>query len=325
MLNEVLTSKPLFRSSDMDQTIEACSKIIAPHRMRVQRQCKDIDATFQGFSHDDIGLIRLQYGADVAIDADNIENHFLIQHKLSGRGKFRNGEACTDTGKGMINIASPSRQTYIELDANSIHVVFRIKRRLVELYLQDLLQQSLQDPLVFTIIMDKGSSQIQAWTNTLEYLAQQYIVLNGSLEQDHLDKMMADCAINTLLHIQPHNYSTGLFKSKEEALPSHVNLAREFIEENISEPIFMSKLASITGVTARTLQNSFRRYLGQSPTEYIRSVRLRTVHQALRTADKNVSVTDILIRCGVYDFGRFAGLYKKRYGLLPSETLKKGA
>lgn len=45
----------------------------------------------------------------------------------------------------------------------------------------------------------------------------------------------------------------------------------------------------------------------------------------MQQAGQTDSVTDILLRHGVASFGHFAMQYRKQYGCLPSETLRRQA
>ena len=320
MLQVNFQNQTPFRSSDIDETIEHCSQLICPHRMLVQRS-DSVESSFSGFNSDAIGLISVGYGADVIIDAGDMGDFFLVQHKLSGKGMFKNGNVVTETFPGMTTVASPGLETTVEMDMHSVHVVVKLKRALVESYLQDILQRTLPEPIVFDLKMEEGGKAAQSWERTLQYLIAQYDLLQDENEE-MLRKIFAETAIALLVQLQPHNYSALLKKNEFSFSPAYIRSAQEFIKTNIAEQINMTTLATATGVTARTLQNGFRRYTGQSPTEYIRATRLEKVHSELKTAPSGAKVTEILLQCGVYDFGRFAGAYKKRYGCLPSETLK---
>ena len=75
-------------------------------------------------------------------------------------------------------------------------------------------------------------------------------------------------------------------------------------------------------MTGRTLQKGFNQYFQQTPLEYIRDLRVELVHQTLLNSHENETVTDIVLRHGFQSLGHFSTLYKKRYGCLPSKTLK---
>ena len=82
-------------------------------------------------------------------------------------------------------------------------------------------------------------------------------------------------------------------------------------------------LARIGGVGVRVLQQSFREHVGMSPLAYLRRLRLDGVHAELAQGDPwQVSVSEVAYRWGFTHLGRFAGAYKARYGVTPSETLK---
>ncbi|MCK8615138.1 helix-turn-helix domain-containing protein [Gordonia sp. C13] len=60
-----------------------------------------------------------------------------------------------------------------------------------------------------------------------------------------------------------------------------------------------------------------------SPTEYLRQTRLeRTHHQLLRENPSTVTVAEIAHSWGFGNLGRFSQMYRRRYGRLPSQTLR---
>jgi AraC family ethanolamine operon transcriptional activator len=76
-------------------------------------------------------------------------------------------------------------------------------------------------------------------------------------------------------------------------------------------------------VSERTLQNVFREYYGLGPVRYLQLRQLHRIRHALRAADPEaVSVTDVVVRHGEWQFGRFASRYRQLFGELPSETLR---
>jgi transcriptional regulator GlxA family with amidase domain len=57
--------------------------------------------------------------------------------------------------------------------------------------------------------------------------------------------------------------------------------------------------------------------------EFLRSLRLRHVHEDLLRAEAGATVSHIAARWGFYQFGRFAGLYRQLCGESPSDTLRR--
>ncbi len=76
-----------------------------------------------------------------------------------------------------------------------------------------------------------------------------------------------------------------------------------------------------SGVSVRRLQQGFREYVGQTPFQYLRDVRLERAHADLVNSGPSTTVTDIALRWGIMHTGRFAADYRRKYGRAPSQTL----
>ncbi|NDC64863.1 MAG: helix-turn-helix domain-containing protein, partial [Planctomycetia bacterium] len=70
----------------------------------------------------------------------------------------------------------------------------------------------------------------------------------------------------------------------------------------------------------RTFQESF----GVAPKQYLLLRELHAIRRSLRSgAAADATVADALARHGVWEFGRFAARYRRQFGELPSETLRR--
>lgn len=87
-------------------------------------------------------------------------------------------------------------------------------------------------------------------------------------------------------------------------------------------PLHMVDLCLASNTTERTLRNLFIRYLGMSPHRYLMQHRLHAIRRSILQAAPGDTITDICARFGVWDFGRFAGLYRRYFGELPSQSLR---
>ncbi|HBC06370.1 MAG TPA: AraC family transcriptional regulator, partial [Rhodospirillaceae bacterium] len=71
-------------------------------------------------------------------------------------------------------------------------------------------------------------------------------------------------------------------------------------------------------------QNVFKDVYGMSPMAYLRLVRLKRVHSALRNGGEDgATIAQIARAWGFGHMGRFAEIYRHQFGELPSETVRK--
>lgn len=104
---------------------------------------------------------------------------------------------------------------------------------------------------------------------------------------------------------------------------SLVRRAEDYIRAHSSEDLTISAVAEYLQITARALQLGFRSQRGQSPYAYVEAVRLERAHQLLTAAEEGESVTQIALDCGFTHLGRFSKQYQRRYGVTPSQSLRR--
>ena len=56
---------------------------------------------------------------------------------------------------------------------------------------------------------------------------------------------------------------------------------------------------------------------------YLQELRIVAAHRDLLEADARQGIADVALRWGFTHLGRFAADYRKRFGQLPSQTLKR--
>jgi AraC family ethanolamine operon transcriptional activator len=98
--------------------------------------------------------------------------------------------------------------------------------------------------------------------------------------------------------------------------------ALELLDAMPDTPLHLADLCLACNTSERTLRNLFARYLGMSPHRYLMQHRLHAMRRAILRAAAGETITDICARFGVWDFGRFAGLYRRYFGELPSQSLR---
>jgi AraC-like DNA-binding protein len=104
---------------------------------------------------------------------------------------------------------------------------------------------------------------------------------------------------------------------------AHIRRAEAWIEANLTEPIGVHEMARAGGVGVRSLQLSFRRLRGCSPSDAIVRRRLEAARRVLLQADEDATVTQIATNMGFYELSRFSQRYREHFGESPSTTLAR--
>jgi transcriptional regulator GlxA family with amidase domain len=100
--------------------------------------------------------------------------------------------------------------------------------------------------------------------------------------------------------------------------------AQHYIGAHLDDTMTIGDVAAAAGVAHRTLYKHFQDVRGVSPMRYARDCRFAQVREALLQAGPRDSVTTIAVQWGFCHLGRFSVEYRRRYGEMPSETLRRG-
>jgi AraC-like DNA-binding protein len=107
-------------------------------------------------------------------------------------------------------------------------------------------------------------------------------------------------------------------------LPRDVTKAIDLLRSDLGRLWRITELAAMCGVPRRTLEKHFKHFAGCSPLEFLRNERFDQVRRKLSHASPEMNVTEIATECGFNHRGRFALIYRGRYGESPSDTIRWG-
>ncbi|WP_437889156.1 HTH-type transcriptional regulator EutR [Phytobacter sp. V91] len=98
--------------------------------------------------------------------------------------------------------------------------------------------------------------------------------------------------------------------------------AREYVLENMSEPLTVLDLCNQLHVSRRTLQNAFHAISGIGPNAWLKRIRLNAVRRELISPwSQNATVKDAALQWGFWHLGQFATDYQQLFAEKPSLTL----
>lgn len=130
-----------------------------------------------------------------------------------------------------------------------------------------------------------------------------------------------------LAHLAARLRGWGDPAAKPESASRRRAAVRRIEEYLAAQPRALPSLAGLcelAGVSERTLEYAFREHVGLPPQRYLRMRRLNGVRRDLRDGDPgSLRVTEVAMRWGFWELGRFAREYRALFGERPSETLAR--
>jgi AraC family transcriptional regulator, ethanolamine operon transcriptional activator len=111
-----------------------------------------------------------------------------------------------------------------------------------------------------------------------------------------------------------------------EGLHSRARIARavlQLLHDRRETPPSVTEMCELVGARERTLFLSCIEAFGHPPAQLSLELRLNAVHRALAHPATGTSITSVAVQYGFIHFGRFAAMYCRQFGELPSATLGK--
>ncbi len=98
-----------------------------------------------------------------------------------------------------------------------------------------------------------------------------------------------------------------------------LDMCIELMQSNIEEPLPISELVRLVGVSSRSLERRFKSKLGSRPAEYYRALRLNQANNLL--LNTSMPINEIALACG-FPSG-FTPHYRTHFGLTPQAVRKE--
>jgi AraC-like DNA-binding protein len=180
-----------------------------------------------------------------------------------------------------------------------------------------------QQPVRFTGYRPVSAQAGRAWKDTYAYVRDTVLHRPETAGHQLIISSAARLLVATALVTFPNNALTEPTSAdRRDAHTVTLRRAVAFIDEHAHEDISVADVAAAAQVTLRAIQLAFRRHLGVTPGAYLRRVRLDHAHRELAfAAPGRQTVTAVAYRWGFSSPSRFAALYRRAYGVVPSHTL----
>jgi AraC-like DNA-binding protein len=320
-------AKPYLRrtTNDRDEAERVVTELYLPHSLDLSGGSASLRMELAGLRLGALTAGRLAYGRRVALRTADAEN-FHVNIPLRGRAVSTSGTSepvTTYPGHGLV--FTPGAPAEITWSADCEQLCLMVPRACLEAELERLLGRSLRGPLAFDFDAFGMRSPLgRRWRTVLNLVVDELDHPTDLGRNPVVGRHIEGLVLEGLLLGQPHSHRDAALGDRPVKLGTAISRAVELIEERPSEPWTTVRLATEVHLSARALQERFRRDLDTPPMTYLRQVRLRRAHEALRAAHRDATtVRAVAVGLGILHLGRFAAAYRKAFGESPSETLNR--
>ncbi|BCW61271.1 AraC family transcriptional regulator [Arthrobacter sp. StoSoilB22] len=315
---DVLRGRPIMATTDVDEAHARIAELFCSHELAPLTHQSSVDMKLRSLHRGDVGIEFLDYGADVRIEPEGLQDFHLVQIPLAGHASMKVGASTVESGPRMATVPPLHRPFSMSWDGGSPHLIVYVRRSAVERVAGQLYGH---DTVDLGYGMDLSGAAGRAFLRSVVELHDDMISQPRTTAPAFVQGLLADSMVSRLL------MAMELPGDETRDAESESRLVREFrelLDRHAFEELTVPDIAECLGVSVRTLQTALRAETGATPSELLRSIRLdRAREMLLEASPREQSVTAIAELCGFTHQGRFSALYVKAFGELPSESLRR--
>ena len=265
--------------------------------------------------HEGVSFRRMHYKGDFSVCFPDPQDEITFVIPTAGKIIFNHTTESIGMAQTGLAIDKADIRSMHFLDNHAQHGISVNRAQLTE-RLSTLLGKPILQKLHFEPVVDLNTAAfkgIKALIDLATGTEFDLLINSGTLMPSRLREMLIDA----VLEAWPHNFTEAIRRPEPLIAPKHVKLALEFIQTHPEQMVSGVDLARLSNVSQRALQEGFRRFVGTSIVAYQRQVRLERAYEALAQRHSS-SVTEVALRFGFSNVGRFCQYFQKAYGVSPA-------
>ena len=145
-------------------------------------------------------------------------------------------------------------------------------------------------------------------------------MLSEARAEDAFCRQMQEISFFELL-ILLYRHAPSYFRIDESRNAQMIRSIRQRLEQHYEEDYTLASLAADYHVSPSHLAHSFRQITGYSPMAYLMACRISAAKSDLGRTD--LSIREIMERCGFGDESNFSRKFKSTVGMTPSEFRRR--
>ena len=264
-------------------------------------------------------LVYNRFDTPVSIEVDEVDQPLLLAlgKGVSSRVRLEGQEI---DSVETWSVCTPGRRVRIERPAFSEILMVKVSYAALQDRLETFLGESLKRDLILAPTCSASGSRGSHLQHLIAFLIREIDRDPGLLRDPFWCQGYDETLLSVLVGLDS-NYAAQLQREVLSAPQGLVERAEEYMEARCAEQLSISDVLAVCGCPRRELFRAFQRYREYSPKQFLDNVRLRRAHQDLKSSSG--TVTQVALRWGFGHLGRFAKLYRERYGQNPSQTRRQ--
>jgi AraC-like DNA-binding protein len=310
-------------SSNLDQASSVLNRFFYPMAVSTLNGADGFEVDLRVIQLGPLTVGQLSFGAPVTVITAEVDGYHVTLPTV-GRLLARQAGHEVDASPDTAAVFRPGKPMYVRHHAPVTELDIKIERLALEAELEALLGRPVHGPIDLPPAMSLRSGPSRSWSRLVCLVRDEVGHPRSLIRHPLIAEQLRHSVLSGLLLCLPHRYSHELVTPARPGPPRAIRRAIDAIHSEPERPFSVADLAAIAGMSVRSLQEGFRRYVGCTPMTYLQQIRLARAHDALRHADpQRVTVASVAHRWGFAHLGRFASAYRSRFGTSPSETLRE--
>lgn len=248
-------------------------------------------------------------------------DYVRFQICLSGQGQTTSGGTAADFNPDII--VSSKAEASLNFGESLKQLTIRLDRETLERDLVTLLGARPKETLEFGRAASCENGSVKRLRDHVIHTAASIDLFDEPLPMPLLREMDQSIRL-AVLYGMPNNLTDLLYAPTRTIAPWQVMRVEQWIDANWKESVTIEKLVEISGASVRSIFATFRSTRGYTPMTYLKNARLDGAREMLLSGAPGASVTAIAFACRFTNTGHFANDYRRKFGELPSETLRRG-
>lgn len=312
-----------FNLSTCDHEIAGSAQVISKfliekdfgnHRL-TQKSSKEPFAALKFKSFGPLSISEHGFGSEVVIDTPMMTDIYHLQIMLGGRSTVHYNGKQQRLSVGDALIITPNSGFASEYSEDCRKLLIKIPVDFLQQTAREFGYLSCVDPIRFDFEKCVFPTSGPVFNLLNDILEQGSDVLSERALL-YYTKLLGNAILSTF------NSNVSTSSSLYSHQHRHIDRIRDHVLNHITDDIAIEELASLCQISRKSLYNLFERETGITPSAYVRRLKLESVHSELSSNLDIRNVTEVALKYGFTNLGRFSAQYREHIGELPSETLR---